>query len=1000
MFDLSACHFSNHTVLMKNRLPARACFYPYEDEEAAIAGVSGRVENLSGLWQFRFFENTLDVTPDVIKQSADPQNGYASITVPRSWQFAGYGEFLYTDEAYPFPIDPPFVPLQNPTGVYKRSISWDGRDKTILRLEGAESCCEVFCGGIFVGMTKGSRLPAEFDLTPVLHMGDNALCLVVRQYSDGSYLEDQDQWWLGGIIRDVFLLRRPQAYLENLIVDTAFDPDQKSGTLRLRAWVHGLAGLRYRLLNARHEEVLNGCLEEDTWVTLQDALPWNAEEPYLYTLLVSVMQDGRCLECVAQRIGFRTVEIKRGSLLLNGVRVMLRGVNRHEFSPQDGRAVGYERTRQDLEMMKRHHINAVRTAHYPDNPFFYDLCDELGLYVVDECDLETHGFEIEGIPSRLADDSSWQPAYLDRAERTVQRDRNHACVIMWSLGNESFHGRNFLAMYSWIHREDPSRPIHYEGDIDHAHHMDVSSSMYSSIGLLHEIDSMEVNKPHILCEFAHAMGNGPGSLMEYTDMMESSKRIQGYFIWEWRDHGVLTLLPDGTEYYRFGGEFGEKDSSHNFCMDGLLSSDSTPTPGFYAYAKAIEPLRVIRFDANSCLLRNRFDFRGTKGISALWELHRDGELVTQALSSLPDIAPHGKAEVPVPAEIQGIQTDNAHWTLSVQFSDSKTIVGRAHRVTWEYQPGPVKPNGALKYIETAAGYSVSGKRFCLFISKSDGRIHDYRIDNDLVMTDGPEPDFFRAYIDNDRLLKTEWIKRSVHNMRLVVKSILLDEKPDRLSFSIHASYGAIARNWRAPIDIRLSIFPDGSIIWQMDGCFEGDFGFRHDQELPRLGTSTQLSGAIQDTVYLGNGPGESYCDSKQQADRDIFRAAVDGMGFPYECPQDNANRTGCDFAAFIDERGKGLAFSSLIARDMSCKRCTDDDLYAAGHAWQVPRRDKVTVHFDLLNSGLGSASCGPNHLRPYMAKAIPFSQAFALTPVTGDVIQCARHGLDLLNTQA
>lgn len=1000
MYRLEQQDFSNHHALHKNRLPARAYFLPYEGREAALKGQSSRIESLSGTWQFRYVDNALLADQQAVAEPADSAHGYENMAVPMSWQYAGFGPFLYTDEAYPFPVDPPFIPSNNPTGIYKRGISWDGQDQLILRLEGVESFCRAYLNDHEVGFTKGSRMPSEFDLTPYAHKGDNRLCLVVHQYCDGSYLEDQDMWWLGGIIRDVLLLKRPEAKLNDLVLDVDYNATTQQGSLKVSAPASQQAdSVTLELLNQAGQVVASAQASDGKAVlTVDKALPWNAEQPNLYTLLVSVRQGDEVTECIRQQVGFRRVEIKDGQLLVNGQRVMLRGVNRHEYCPEKGRAISYERTRKDLLLMKQHHINALRTAHYPNNPFVYELCNELGLYVMDECDLELHGFLIEGDPRRLMEDNSWQPAFLDRAERMVARDRNQPCIIMWSLGNESHSGKNVFAMYDHIKAMDSSRPIHYEGDMDFQGRMDVTSTMYSTIGLLAEMDGMAVNKPHILCEFAHAMGNGPGSFEEYVDTMENSRRIQGYFVWEWRDHGVKTVDENGTVYYRYGGEFGEKDTSGNFCMDGLLAADSTPTPGFYAYAKAIEPLKVTGTDKKAWQVKNRFDFRDIQDVKVTWTLMRDGQVVQELTEDFPVIPPHETASLKVPQQLQDHVMDNALWTLEARMNDHHTLLGQHQAVLASYQPQAINVSGLPEMTDLPALIRVTGPHFSMHISKMDGRIKDYTVDGKTLLHQGPALDFFRAYIDNDRILRRDWEKLSLHNMETVLKSLEVQERENHLLVKAHLSLGAIARTWRAPHTVVYRIFADGRVLMDIQGEFAGPFGESPRDEVPRIGTTSKLPGRLQQVSYLAAGPGESYCDSKAQAPLNIYHPTVNEMNFPYECPQEQGNRTDCNFAVLKDGEGAGLAFVSLTGRDMSCKTCDDYDLLLARHAKDVPVRDEITVHFDQLNSGLGSASCGPGHLRPYMAKAIHFDFGFALAPVHKEPVNTAYQAMDLLHT--
>lgn len=998
MFDLSRAPWCNENILQINRLAPRAYFMPCQDEEAALSGTSARVKCLSGSWKFRHFTSALLPLKELLTE--DTAQGWDDIDVPRSWQFAGYGKFLYTDEAFPFPLDPPYIPAENETGVYRRTFSLSPKadERYILRLDGAESCCEVYVNSRFAGYTQGSRLPAEFDITPLCAQGENALCLVVRQYSDGTYLEDQDMWWLGGLIRDVHLITKKRLGIDNLILSADYCARTGSGTLTVSVDLTGGGAVRYTLYDARRQAVLSR--ENATPVTtlsLPQVTPWNAEEPYLYTLLASLLDEkGAVLETVRQQVGFRRVEIKNGVLLLNDTKIMLRGVNRHEFSPKNGRAVTYEETKKDLLLMKKHHINAVRTSHYPDAPFFYDLCDELGLYVMDECDLETHGFEIEGIPSRLVEDAQWKKAYLDRAERTLARDRNHACVIMWSLGNESFWGSNFFAMYDLIKAQDPTRPIHYEGD-RMSGHADVTSSMYSAIGLLHELDVSIGGKPHILCEFCHAMGNGPGSITEYVELIEHSRRIQGYFIWEWRDHGVRTERKDGLVYYRYGGEFSEDYTSGNFCMDGLLAADGTPTPGFFAFSKAIEPLHIDIVSGDEITLSSRFAFHTVHACRLVWTLRRDGAVVLKTQETLEAVAPQSTFSLHAPPSLLREATNAAgHSTLTLECLEDDQTLGTGACVLQSFCPAPLCPNGTPAVKEEADRILVGGEGFSLAFSLSDGRIKNYCAKGKELIKNGPALDVFRAYLDNDRIPKRLWEEKNLHSMAYTVLSADCQTKAGCTLVTMQVRYGANARNWRIPMQVQYRIYGDGTITVRFAGRFEGDFGTAYGQEVPRLGTTLHLPAAFHQVLYLGCGPDETYVDSRQQGRKDVFSTSVSAMSFPYECPQDSGNRTDTDWIVLHDGRC-GLAIASLVARDVSVHTATAKDIWKAAHHIDIPTRDFLEVHIDKINSGLGSGSCGPQHLRGYSAQTIPFDFSYALTPsVQTDPLAAARHAQDVL----
>lgn len=510
MIDMYRFDWNDQKVLSRNRLEPRIHFYPYADAGAALQGKdTDRVEHLNGSWNFNWFSSPLEVPASLLESPYDPAG--RSIQVPMNWQFAGYGKFCYTDLLYPFPVDPPHVPVQNETGVYRRAFYANRTpgERLMLRFEGVESAFHVYVNGRQAGYSQGSRMPSEFDITELARPGENQLAVVVYQYSDGTYLEDQDMWWLGGITRDVLLLHRPACYLKDFVLDPGYDMASGEGVLCPRLPLSCEDG-RVELAVYGPDGAAVPVRRDGSVLRVPGVRPWTAETPVLYTVVATVYNaDGRVSEAVPQRVGFRHVAIEEGVLTVNGSPVFLRGVNRHEFSAKTGRGVTREQAEQELGLIKRAGLNAIRCSHYPNNPFFYDLCDELGLYVIDECDLETHGFEPLGKDTQLNSDPAWKEAYLDRVQRMVGRDRNRACVVIWSLGNESAYGPNFKAMYDWCKANEPSRPVHYEGDFKNQA-VDVSSTMYSTIGRLKELDTqLEPKRPHIHCEFAMPWGTGP-----------------------------------------------------------------------------------------------------------------------------------------------------------------------------------------------------------------------------------------------------------------------------------------------------------------------------------------------------------------------------------------------------------------------------------------------------------------------------------------------------------
>lgn len=606
--------WENPALQHRNRLPGHAHFMPYASVADALARREDAVlglTDLTGDWRFRLFDCPQRVAREDL---AVVDTSWDEVRVPHQWQYDGYGRLQYTDEGYPFPADPPHVPALNPTGVYVREIELaplEAGESLVLHGDGIESYAEVYLNGVFAGMSKGSRLPAEFDLSGLARPGRNVLAVKVLQFCDGTYVEDQDMWWASGIFRRLYLLRRPAARLTDFVVRTRLTPaGQAVVTVDVEAVgpAHGQVGVRVRLLDgpaggaclaaqelAAQEMAARGRAE----LTVPSPRTWSPEQPELYTLLLETTLEGRTVEVVAHRVGIRQIEIRDGLMYLNGRYFVMHGVNRHDHDPARGRAVDLGRVRAELELMKRHNINAVRTSHYPNDPRFYELCDELGIMVLAETDLESHGMDLAGDLSALTDCQAWQVAYTDRIERHVLAQRNHACVIMWSLANESGFGRNIAAMYRRAKELDPTRPVHYEEDRD-ATVVDVVSTMYTRPSQLNDLGERPLGKPRILCEYAHAMGNGPGGLADYQAVIRRWPSVQGHFVWEWIDHAVLDprdreavacgRLSARDGRYLYGGDFGDCPNNRNFCVDGLVLPWLEPGPGLAEYKQVLCPV--------------------------------------------------------------------------------------------------------------------------------------------------------------------------------------------------------------------------------------------------------------------------------------------------------------------------------------------------------------------------------------------------------------------------
>ncbi|KFY30002.1 hypothetical protein V494_08327, partial [Pseudogymnoascus sp. VKM F-4513 (FW-928)] len=614
--------WSNLAVLHKNTLHPRGTFHIYPNEKDALTrDVSkSRTLSLSGTWKFQLTPSPFSPGAEDFQASDFDASEWVDIAVPGMWQLQGHGKGpQYTNLNYPWPVDPPNVPFdENETGHYVRDFevpeSWlEGEEQLRIRFEGVDSGFHVWVNGKEVGYSQGARNPSEWDVTKFVKEGKNRLAVRVYQRCDGTYLEDQDQWWLSGIFRDVNLFAFPKVHVKDFKVETTLKNDYQDALLFLRVELSSAAAIKVKLLDDK-SKTLKTVEQDSPLSTVFFEIPmekphlWTAETPYLYKLVISVGEK----QVISQRVGFRQVEIKDGLLKVNGNRIVIRGVNRHEHHPDSGRAVPYDFLRRDLLLMKTHNINAIRTSHYINDPRLYDLADEFGLWILDEADLECHGMGELGtdFASWTSDNPAWKDAYVDRARQMIMRDKNHPCIIIWSLGNESAYGRNHKSMYEFIKSYDKTRPVHYEADFG-AESADIFSRMYHSVEQIIDFATMnKVAKPLVLCEYVHAMGNGPGGIKEYVDAFYKYPRLQGGFVWEWANHGLRTKTADGEEYYGFGGDFGDVPNDGHFVLDGLLFSDHTPTPGLTEYKKAIEPVQVLSGDVRSKKVKiiNRYDF--------------------------------------------------------------------------------------------------------------------------------------------------------------------------------------------------------------------------------------------------------------------------------------------------------------------------------------------------------------------------------------------------------
>ena len=926
---------------------------------ARYASSDAKSLSLNGSWRLRV-SATADAEDDSFAEEGYDAGDWAEVTVPGHWVLQGHGSPIYTNHLYPFPVDPPRVPTENPTGDHLRTFDlpsvWPSDGGAVLRFDGVESCARVWLNGTDIGEFKGSRLPHEFAVGHLLKPSGNVLAVRVHQWSAGSYLEDQDQWWLPGIFRDVTLLNRPPGSALDFFVHASYDHLGGAGTLRVDSDVDGRV-----TVPALDIDVATG---ESVTVPVR---AWTAELPYLYEGLLTT--EG---ERVPLRIGFRTVELSDGLIKVNGKAILFKGVNRHEWHPEKGRALDLETMRADVLLMKRHNINAVRTSHYPPHPDFLDLCDEYGLWVIDECDLETHGFTEQAWRDNPVDDDRWTPALLDRAARMVERDKNHPSIVIWSLGNEAGTGRGLTAMAEWIHARDDSRLVHYEGDIN-CRDTDVYSRMYADHAEVEHIGRgldggthKRRQLPFILCEYAHAMGNGPGGLADYQRLFESYDRLQGGFIWEWIDHGIK----DERFGFAYGGDFGEELHDGNFVCDGLIFPDRTPSPGLIEYKKVIEPVRITGDGADGTVrITNTYDFADLSALTFTWSYQVDGETVESGTLAVPSLAPGESADVKLPAPPTGSDGAESQWTVRASLAADTAWGPAGHVIGWGQFPVTARP---LPSVSVVAGPVLADRRITLGPATFDARTGELKSIGAVDVT-GLRLDVWRAPTDNDDGASWQtdtrfgllWRKFGLHRMRHRLDGVELSE--DALTVRTRVAPAA----WEIGLATVYRWTSDGSRLrLTVSVGPEGNWTF----PLPRLGIRFGIDASADRVKWFGGGPGEGYPDTKSASLLGRWESTVDDLQTPYLRPQENGARADVRWAEF-----GGLRIDGDPEFWFTARRWTTEELDAATHRTDLTPGDTVWVNLDHGQHGIGSQSCGPGPLPQYFLNAQPTEFSFVFT---------------------
>lgn len=987
----------------ENRLPPRAWFHGYGSVEKAKE--LNREQSLgfmllSGKWTFNYFDHPQKV-PDAFYHQ--PMVEWGEITVPGMWQMEGHGKLQYTDEGYPFPIDVPFVPTNNPTGAYQRQFSlpsdWLER-QVIIKFDGVETYFEVYVNGHYVGFSKGSRLSAEFDLSPYVKAGDNLLSVRVMQWADSTYIEDQDMWWMAGIFRDVYLIGQPQVHVHDLTVVTEFDENYCDAELQVSCDLNNISATPVVGLQL-HAQLFDGekCIAEQRLdaLSLQNSancqflIPvkqpkqWNAEHPNLYLLLLTLRDShGEIIEVVPQQVGFRDIKVRDGLFYVNGRYLKLHGVNRHDHDCLKGRAVDMARVERDIILMKQHNINSVRTAHYPNDPRFYALCDQYGLFVMAETDVESHGFANVGNISRITDDPAWEQAYVERIERHVLAQKNHPSIVIWSLGNESGYGCNIRAMAARCKQLDPTRLVHYEEDRD-AEVVDVISTMYSRVSMMNAFGEYPHPKPRIICEYAHAMGNGPGGLAQYQAVFNQHKSLQGHYVWEWCDHGLLVHDEQGRERYQYGGDYGDYPNNYNFCMDGLIYPDQRPGPGLREYKQVICPVNIRPTQQGDVLLvENRYWFSALGDIEFMVAYQVDGQTIAQQILSLPHLLP-GEAEelqLTAPAlpagevfiNVEIVKRSATSWSDAMHSLGQFQIL-RQQAVSRESLP--LNQHSAIRCEAQQHSLVISGNQFALTFCRLSGELVSWLVDGEEIVGRAPHLTFFKPTIDNHKqefegLWQPYHIHLMQHNFRTmrhfpqgedIVVEITSTIAPPVFDFGMRCTY-----QWR--------ITPAGHVSLDLSGTPYGNY----QAIIPKIGLDFGISTRFKQVEYYGRGPGENYADSCQSNLIGHYRQPVESLFENYPFPQDNGNRQDVRWLSVEDEKGNGIFIQPRKPINFSLWPYSAEMLQQAQHINELEKGDYLTLNLDDQILGLGSNSWGSEVLDSFRVYLKPFHYGFTMVP--------------------
>ena len=997
-------HYEDLKIMHENTMPSRAYYMPASHDMGPLVEdrfSSDRVICLNGTWEFQYFNSIYDLQEKFYQQGYDCSR-FTQVEVPGVWQNYGYDSHQYTNVRYPIPLDPPYVPQENPCGAYVRKFYYEIPEeapRAYLNFEGVDSCFYVWVNGKYVGYSQVSHATSEFDVTEVLKNGENTLAILVLKWCDGTYLEDQDKFRMSGIFRDVYFVNRP----ENVVYDyfTTTEIQEEQAVITVQASYQGKAvPTKLTLYDAEHKEIASQVFQENTGtvythkavILVKEPNLWNPEQPYLYTLVLET--EG---EVITDRIGLREICVKDAVLYVNGTAIKFKGVNRHDSDPVTGFVIGLEQMKKDLQMMKESNFNAVRSSHYPNVPYFYQLCDEYGFFVIAEADNESHGTQSQYLKDsnwenvsrkwneRISDNPEFIPATLDRTKLCVHREKNRPCIIIWSMGNECGYGCTFEEALKWTKGFDPTRLTCYESSFyrsdrrkyDYSN-IDIFSRMYPSLEEIQEYVDKKPDKPFLLIEYCHAMGNGPGDLEDYFQMIYQYDVLCGGFVWEWCDHAVYQgQAANGKEKYLYGGDFGEEVHDGNFCMDGLVYPDRTPHTGLLEYQNVYRPARVVSFcqKTGALCLENYMNYVDLKDyIYLVYEVNCDGKLLEKKQFILQEsVLPHKKGTILL--DITVPDSGKCYLKVSYHLKHGTSVMAQGSRMGFDEillknQDGRNQQATALletqeqkeaevQVSETDRFLSIRSDTFFYVYNKLSGLFEQLSVDGEELLETSMELNIWRAPTDNDRKIKQEWIDAGYDRSKARAYDTHWEMNGEGIRIYSTVSVAAVAIQKILDIEAVWKIYRTGEISVKMHVKKDREF-----PQLPRFGIRLFLRGEYENLKFYGLGPHESYRDKCRSCSHGLYDTTVEEQHEDYICPQENGSHTDCDYLMLEKENQTVTAVSSRPF-SFNVSYYSQEELTRKAHNFELEKSGSTIVCLDYAQNGIGSNSCGPELRKEY-----------------------------------